>query len=159
MTAETTSSGWTNPTVRLVGERWTLPILREALAGARRWVEFKCRLDISTSVLSERLDRLTAAGIFQRVLYQDRPPRCEYRLTAAGQALLPVTVALMSWGETHGALNDHHLEHVDCGSQVEQQLTCEVCGSELSLESLIVRPTTEPGGRDRRLTTKVGDPS
>jgi DNA-binding HxlR family transcriptional regulator len=88
----------------LVGEWWTLLIVRDALLGARRFEDFG-RTGIADNILSSRLRRLTEAGILQRKLYQHRPDRYEYLLTPKGKALAPVIAALRGWGRqwTRGA--------------------------------------------------------
>jgi DNA-binding HxlR family transcriptional regulator len=123
--------------IGLVGERWTLLLLREAFAGTWRWADFHDRLDINSSVLAIRLRQLIAAGLFERVPYQSRPPRCEYRLTAAGRELWPVAVALMSWGERHGAPSGLDFEHAGCGGTATHTSSCEKCGAELRLEDVV----------------------
>jgi len=85
--------------LELVGERWTLLIVRDAFFGLRRFDEFQDSLGIASNVLASRLDRLVGAGIFERVRYQQRPDRFEYRLTERGRALRTPLLALMQWGD------------------------------------------------------------
>jgi DNA-binding HxlR family transcriptional regulator len=84
-------------TLDVVGEWWSLLIIRDALLGARRFEDFKTT-GIADNILSARLGRLTEAGILRRKLYQHRPDRYEYVLTAKGRALAPVIGALRGWG-------------------------------------------------------------
>jgi DNA-binding HxlR family transcriptional regulator len=84
-------------TLDVVGEWWTLLIIRDALRGARRFDDFK-QTGISDNILAARLKRLAEAGIFERSRYQQRPDRYEYVLTAKGRALGPVVAALRDWG-------------------------------------------------------------
>lgn len=87
-------------TLEVVGEWWTLLILREALLfGATKFGEFRRRLEIADNILSERLRKLTKEGIFKRVRSGKGTRRSEYHLTEMGQALLPVVMALMQWGD------------------------------------------------------------
>ena len=88
-------------TLELVGERWTLLILRDAFLGLRRFDEFQASLGVARNVLSDRLGRLVDAGIVERAPYQERPQRFEYRLTAKGRELGVVLLALMQWGDKH----------------------------------------------------------
>jgi DNA-binding HxlR family transcriptional regulator len=88
--------------LELVGERWTLLIVRDAFFGLRRFDEFQDSLGIASNVLASRLDRLVEAGIFERVRYQQRPDRFEYRLTERGRALRTPLLALMQWGDGIG---------------------------------------------------------
>ncbi|MEU1119880.1 MULTISPECIES: winged helix-turn-helix transcriptional regulator [unclassified Streptomyces] len=84
----------------VVGDWWTLLIVRDAARGVHRFEELQRELGVSRKVLTERLRLLTEAGVLARVPYQDRPVRHEYRLTPRGRALLPVLVALQDWGDT-----------------------------------------------------------
>ncbi len=85
--------------LRQVGDRWTLLILREAFAGTRRFESFRENLGIARNILAGRLRQMVADGIFDRRLYQSRPDRYEYRLTEKGADLLGLMVALRQWGE------------------------------------------------------------
>src|SRR3712207_1807547 len=83
--------------LELVGERWTLLIVRDAFEGLRRFDEFQASLGIARNVLADRLNRLVDNGIFERVRYSERPVRYEYRLTAKGRDLAVVLAALRQW--------------------------------------------------------------
>lgn len=85
----------------VVGDRWTLLILRDTLFGIRRFDDIQKRLGITRHVLSDRLKRLEAHGLLERHPYQDRPPRYEYRPTEAGKAFVPVMQALAGWADGH----------------------------------------------------------
>src|SRR3979411_1225165 len=87
--------------LELVGERWTLLILRDAFMGARRFEDFQRRTGMARNVLTARLSRLVEDGIFKRVLYQEHPSRYEYRLTEKGIDLWPVIVSLLQWGDRY----------------------------------------------------------
>ena len=87
--------------LEVVGERWTLLIVRDALLGLRRFDEFHQSLGISRKVLAERLRWLVDEGILDRVPYQDRPERHEYRLTRKGRDLHVALVGLRQWGDDH----------------------------------------------------------
>ncbi|MFI5825719.1 winged helix-turn-helix transcriptional regulator [Streptomyces sp. NPDC051578] len=84
----------------VVGDWWTLLIVRDAARGVRRFEEFQRELGMSRKVLAERLKLLVEAGVLARTPYQERPVRHEYRLTPRGRGLLPVLVALQDWGDT-----------------------------------------------------------
>ncbi|GAA0491257.1 HxlR family transcriptional regulator [Paractinoplanes deccanensis] len=87
----------------VVGERWSLLIVREALDGARRFGEFHARLGIAKNLLTTRLDSLVAAGVLRRVPYQEpgSRQRFAYELTEQGEALRPTLVALLEWGDKY----------------------------------------------------------
>jgi DNA-binding HxlR family transcriptional regulator len=85
----------------LVGERWTMLILREAFFGVRRYGQFARNLGIPRPTLSLRLRKLVDAGLLDRVPYSTDPERYEYRLTQAGRDLFPAVIALMRWGDKY----------------------------------------------------------
>ena len=87
--------------LELVGERWTLLIIRDAFLGLRRFDEFQSSLGVAPNVLSDRLTRLVEEGILERSAYSERPPRSEYRLTEKGRELAVPVLALMQWGDRH----------------------------------------------------------
>lgn len=145
-------------TLEVVGERWTLLILRDAFLGVRRFDEFQRSLGVARNVLNTRLQRLVDAGLLERRLYQERPPRHEYRLTARGRDLWPALVALMHWGDHHFAADSGPplaLEHRGCGGAVDDRRLCLECGA--ALEVWDVRAVPGPGAdetvRERLLTT------
>lgn len=85
----------------VVGDRWTLLVLRDCFLGIRRFEQFQSRLGITRHVLTDRLRKLEDAGVLERRPYSTRPPRHEYRLTERGKALHPVLVSLIAWAEAH----------------------------------------------------------
>jgi len=86
----------------LLGDKWTLLVVRDLFAGKRRYGEFAGAMEkIPTNILAERLARLEAAGVIKRAPYQDNPPRYEYSLTPAGEALRPVMQEIVNWGRRH----------------------------------------------------------
>jgi DNA-binding HxlR family transcriptional regulator len=87
--------------LELVGDRWTLLIIRDVVLGNSRFDEFLDSLGVASNVLSDRLNRLVAEGVLERVPYTRRPERFEYRLTTKGRELRLVLVALMQWGDRH----------------------------------------------------------
>ena len=120
--------------LEVVGERWTLLIVREALLGVHRFDEIQTDLGIARNVLQARLERLLDHGILERRRYQDRPERFEYHLTDKGLDLWPAVFALMQWGDKHGGRMGGppvRLEHRDCGGAVDGHRMCAVCGERL----------------------------
>lgn len=85
----------------VIGDRWTMLVLRDCFMGHRRFDQIQKRLGITRHVLADRLKKLGADGVLRREPYQDRPLRYEYRLTQRGKELYPVMVSLMGWAETH----------------------------------------------------------
>jgi DNA-binding HxlR family transcriptional regulator len=119
-------------TLELVGERWTMLIVRDVFLGLRRFEDIRADLGIARNVLSTRLDRLVAAGLLERAPYQERPPRHEYRLTAKGLDLWPLLVELMAWGDRHAPAPDGPpvlLRHRGCGGLVGPGRVCGRCGA------------------------------
>jgi DNA-binding HxlR family transcriptional regulator len=97
-------------TLEVVGEWWTLLIVRDAFLGVTRFDDWQARLGIARNVLTARLDRLVHHGILERRRYQERPPRDEYVLTDKGRDLGPVLGALRVWGDTHAPLDDARID-------------------------------------------------
>src|SRR5262249_42492082 len=89
--------------VSVIGDRWTILILRDAFMRVRRFEDFQARLGITRHVLADRLRKLVRLGVLRRVPYQERPRRYEYRLTPKGLDLPPVLLAPVRWGGTHMA--------------------------------------------------------
>src|SRR3954466_13822696 len=88
-------------TLEVIGDRWTLLILRDAFRGVRRFDDLQRDLGIARNILTDRLQKLVDHGVLMRRLYQERPPRYEYRLTRMGYDLSPALVALMRWGDQY----------------------------------------------------------
>ncbi|HTF35447.1 MAG TPA: helix-turn-helix domain-containing protein [Myxococcota bacterium] len=123
----------------VVGERWTLLILREAFAGLRRFEDLQAHLGIARNVLAARLQGLVDRGVFERISYQTSPERFEYRLTAKGLELYPVLVALMRWGDRwldQGEGAPIVLVHKDCGQEALATLTCSHCGKPVDARTM-----------------------
>jgi len=119
--------------LEVVGERWTLLIVRDAFMGARRFDDFQRRTGMARNVLTARLGRLVEEAIFKRVPYQDHPVRYEYRLTEKGIDLWPVVISLLQWGDRHvyPGRAPVLLVHKRCGGAVDEHRTCETCGAKL----------------------------
>jgi DNA-binding HxlR family transcriptional regulator len=132
----------------VVGDRWTLLILREAFLKIRRFDDFRARLGIARRVLTERLAGLVADGVLEKVGYHERPTRYEYRLTQKGLDLYPVVLSLVHWGDAHCAGEDgppvvHH--HKNCGHEFRSVLTCSECGKPVDPRSVEVRAAARSG--------------
>jgi DNA-binding HxlR family transcriptional regulator len=115
----------------LLGDRWTLVILRQAFTGTKRFEDFQSALGISRSLLSERLGRLVDAGVLRREPYKDAVrTRERYRLTEMGLDLYPVLMALREWGDRYMAEDGPPLEisHRGCGGEPVLELRCSGCG-------------------------------
>lgn len=112
--------------LEVLGERWTLLIVRDAFFGVRRFSDFLVHLDIPRAVLSDRLKGLVANGVLARRPDPDRPGRDVYELTEAGRALWPVVYALRAWGHHHrgGTVSRRVFTHVGCGAQLDEAGAC-----------------------------------
>jgi DNA-binding HxlR family transcriptional regulator len=132
--------------LEIIGERWTLLIVRDAFLGIRRFDDFQRSLGVSRGVLSDRLDRLVDAGILERRLYKERPERHEYRLTDKGRDLWPVTMALVKWGDRYYAEDGppRLFHHRGCGGEVTDRLMCAKCGAELTVHDVETRLASDP---------------
>ena len=129
--------------LEVLGERWTLLVLRDAFRRVRRFEDFQRDLGIARNVLTDRLARLVDEGILRREQYQDRPARFEYRLTDKGLALWPVMVTLMQWGDQYYPAEGGPpvvLRHRECGGEVTTHLRCAKCGAELGPRDVAAEP-------------------
>jgi DNA-binding HxlR family transcriptional regulator len=139
-------------TLAVVGEKWSLLVLREAFLGVRRFADFQRILGAPRAVLTDRLGTLVEQGILRRAPYQaeGERQRHEYRLTQKGIDLYPTLIALMQWGDRYLADGDApvELEHKDCGAQVRLTLVCDA-GHELS-GAREVRPVAASADRSGR---------
>ena len=116
----------------VVGDRWTVLILRELFLGVKRFEEFQAQTGMSSHLLSTRLKRLEGDGIVARHQYSNRPPRHEYRLTSKGLDLYPLLLSLKSWGEKWGGFEPTAepalvIVHRQCGQETGLELVCPSC--------------------------------
>lgn len=133
-------------TLALVGEKYSLLVLREVCLGNGRFDQLVRNTGAPRDILATRLRRLVDAGILAKQLYSERPQRFEYRPTRAGLELEPVLVTLMAWGDRHLRPDGDRpmlLEH-SCGQALAPAVTCRACGDEVRHEDLTARPQT-PG--------------
>jgi DNA-binding HxlR family transcriptional regulator len=116
--------------LEIVGEWWSMLIVRDAFWGVHRFDEFQERLGIARNVLTQRLNKLVAAGVLEKRVYQERPVRYEYVLTDKGRDLWPVLTTLRQWGDKHAAPKGPPIAvvHEPCGHAGRFVLTCEHCG-------------------------------
>jgi DNA-binding HxlR family transcriptional regulator len=117
--------------LEVVGERWSLLIVRDAVfGGATRYSDFQRRLGIAPNILKARLDGLVEAGVMRRERYSEHPGLHEYVLTDKGRALAPALVALSEWGDRWATDGEPPIlyTHSECGAHVSQQTVCAHCG-------------------------------
>jgi DNA-binding HxlR family transcriptional regulator len=122
-------------TLDVVGERWSLLVLRDAFNGVRRFDDFSRSLPIARNVLAARLRTLVEHGVLEKTRYQEHPERFEYRLTDRGRDLYPVIVAMLQWGDRYLAGPDGppvDLRHRDCGAPLEAAVVCSGCGERVT---------------------------
>jgi DNA-binding HxlR family transcriptional regulator len=120
--------------LEVIGERWTLLIVRDVMEGRRRFDELQKGLGIARNVLSARLQRLIEEDILERRAYQRSPERYEYFLTEKGLDLWPALVALLGWGDRHSPTPGGPpllILHKGCGGQISDRGICEDCGEVL----------------------------
>ena len=124
-------------TLFIIGDRWTMLIVRELFLGTRRFDAFQANTGMSSNLLTQRLGRLVDEGVIERVRYQENPPRYEYRLTECGIALYPILIALKQWGDEWGFEGRRReatkLRHKGCGRMMSPVITlsCSACGEEI----------------------------
>ena len=131
--------------MEILGERWTMLIMREAFYGVRRFSDMQRNLGIARNILSNRLQTLVSAGILERRRYQEEPERFEYKLTEKGLALYPAVVAIMRWGDEHLSAGDAPvvLRH-SCGHLADPVLVCAHCRTELDPHDVTPEPAESP---------------
>ena len=121
--------------LEVIGERWSLLIVRSVMHGNRRFGEMQESLGIARNVLSARLQRLVDEEILERRAYQESPPRYEYFLTQKGLDLWPALIALLNWGDRYSPSGEgprRLIVHKECGGTVSERGICESCGKLLT---------------------------
>ena len=128
-------------TVSIIGDRWTLLILRDCFLSVRRFEAFQEKLGITRPILADRLRKLVGAGVLAKVPYQERPLRHEYRLTEKGLSLYLIIVGLAHWGDSHLSGEDGpplRRRHKACGHLFDPVLTCSECGEAVAPRDVTV---------------------
>lgn len=136
-------------TLEVIGDPWTLLVVRDAFNGITRFEQWQERLGVARNVLAARLKSLVQHGVLEPRLYSQRPPRNEYVLTPKGKDLYGVLVTLHAWGEKHVYGEAHSsvsMTHSICGQSLQPRIACGCCNE-------IVKP------RDIKLTWKAGGPT
>ncbi|MFJ2646373.1 winged helix-turn-helix transcriptional regulator [Streptomyces sp. NPDC087420] len=114
--------------LEIIGERWTLLVVRDAFYGVRRYNDFLSHLGLPRAVLASRLQSLERAGVLEKRRYQDAPPRDEYVLTARGLGLWPIVRSLSVWGrEVDGSEQLRIFTHAVCGTELGAYGECSAC--------------------------------
>jgi DNA-binding HxlR family transcriptional regulator len=128
--------------LEVVGEWWSLLIVRDAFLGVTRFDDFQARLGISRNILNQRLSHLVDNGVLERVPYQGRPPRSEYRLTDKGRDLWHVVTAMRQWGDRWTARGGPpvKMRHNVCGRVVTAAVVCSHCREPLDVRSVTAIP-------------------
>ena len=142
--------------LEVVGEWWSLLIVRDAFLGVTRFDDFQERLGISRNVLNQRLARLVEAGVLVRVPYSEHPLRHDYRLTDKGRDLWPVLTTMRQWGDKHAAPDGPPLTlvHERCGHVSDALLICSSCGEGIGPHD--VRAMPGPGEVERLIRPPLG---
>lgn len=141
----------------IVGDRWTLLVIRDLFLGLRRFERLQRSLGVTRHLLAERLEKLVEQGVVERVPYQEKPTRYEYRLTEKGIDLYPVLLALVRWGdrwEADSAGPPVLYRHKGCGAVAMPTLHCAQCGEPVAARDM--QPQPQPGAGARRWTDPTG---
>ena len=127
--------------LEIVGERWTILVIRDALYGVRRYNDFLVHLGIPRAVLAARLQSLTAEGILEKRRYQESPPRDEYVITERGIALWPTLRSLGLWGREHYTETQlRYFRHATCGTELGPYGECPACATVVPVEDVLMEP-------------------
>lgn len=140
--------------LEVVGERWSLLIVRDALQGVRRFEDFQRSLDIARNVLTARLDHLVSQGVLMRRPYGPTGRRHGYELTEKGRQLAVAVTALMNWGDRYYPAPGgppRRVEHIDCGSPVVVAMICSKDGQRLTGPDLSILPGPGLQGSDQQM--------
>lgn len=136
-------------TLEVIGDRWTVLILRDVFRGVHRFSDIQESLGIARNLLSHRLTRLVDAGVLEKIRYQEHPPRYDYRLSDKGRDLSPSLIALMGWGDRWmtGGRPSTVLVHDRCGTPLAQRVECPSCAEDITPTHIRSRPG--PGREER----------
>jgi DNA-binding HxlR family transcriptional regulator len=126
-------------TLSVVGEKYSLLVLREVFFGVRRFNDMARNIGAPRDVLTARLHHLVEAGVLEKIPYNERPPRFEYGLTTAGRELQPVLLTLLQWGDRHLADRPPVVFEHSCGTDLDSIVVCRHCGAEATPASLTPR--------------------
>jgi DNA-binding HxlR family transcriptional regulator len=131
--------------LEVIGEWWTMLIVRDAFLGVTRFDDFQKRLGISRNVLDQRLNRLVETGVLVKVPYSEHPLRFDYRLTDKGRDLWPVLTTMREWGDKYAAPDGPPMlvTHKSCGHVSDAVMTCSACGEPIGPRD--VRAAPGPG--------------
>jgi DNA-binding HxlR family transcriptional regulator len=132
--------------LEVVGERWTILIVRDIFLGVRRFDDLQRSLGVARNILQTRLERLVEQGIVRKKAYQEHPVRYEYRLTSKGADLWPVLMALLQWGDRYAIDGERPVivEHKGCGGELDDRRRCLRCRVDVSVtEARAVRTGAE----------------
>jgi DNA-binding HxlR family transcriptional regulator len=128
--------------LEIIGERWTILIVRDIFLGVRRFDDLQRKLGVARNILQTRLERLVDNGILVKRPYQERPVRYEYRLTTKGADLWPILVSLLQWGDRYAIDGERPmlLQHRGCGGELDDRRRCLQCGIDVTVtEAVAVR--------------------
>ena len=134
--------------LEVIGERWSLLILRDAFFGVRRFSDFHAHLDIPKAVLSDRLRGLVEDGVLERRPDPEHAGRHVYELTAAGRDLWPALHALLVWGGRHRVPNSRVFQHAACDTRLDDHGHCPACGITPGPEDIMTVPRRGPARDD-----------
>lgn len=137
-------------TLKIIGDRWSFMVIREAFFGVRRFDDFQEQLRIAPNILSDRLRRFVNQDVLTRVRYQTQPVRYEYRLTAKGRDLYAPFIAMLHWGDRWlaGGQPPLILHHLDCGHDFQPTVCCSDCRRPILAHEMRYRTRYEPPRTD-----------
>lgn len=143
--SRTDTSSWPCTMARsahVLGDGWNLLIIRQACAGTRRFEDFRSALGIGRNILTTHLNRLVEDGLLDRVPYQERPVRHEYRLTEKGREVYPILAAMAAWGDkwlTGPEGTPLVLHHKRCGHDMHARVVCSECDQQIDVRETTAR--------------------
>ena len=130
-------------TLSVIGDRWTMLIIRNCFVGVRRFDDFQQQLGVTRHLLADRLRKLVQAGVLYKAPYGENENRYEYRLSDKGLVLYPIVMTMVGWGHRWMADDDgppiRHM-HRTCSERCRPVLTCSACGNEVSPRDVTIKP-------------------
>ena len=146
-------------TLGVIGDRWTMLVLREAFLGTRRYDDFQRNLAAAPHIVAARLKKLVEHKVLEKRRYQDHPPRYEYRLTERGHELYPALIALITWGEKwlkspQGPATIR--THKSCKHRLHVVTTCGACGEAVTARDVKAAMTQRYADERARRAAQVG---
>jgi DNA-binding HxlR family transcriptional regulator len=144
----------------IIGDAWTLLIVRDAFAGTTRFDQFQHWLTIPRNTLTDRLEKLVSAGIMTKQARTEHATRCDYVLTEQGRELWPILAAMRQWGDRYGKEGrpERRAVHASCGTPITTVTLCDTCGEQVHHDDVVLRDLSPTSTTPSRRPASAVDP-